>query len=77
MVCMDCQNTCDSGSDEDNCITVQIPQDELKSSYSIHQLIQDSMNEEYMERDCEVCGKRILERDIFYCRYDLVKKSCN
>ena len=64
---MDCQNTCDSGSDEDNCITVQIPQDNLKSSYSIHELLQDCMNEEYMERDCEVCGKRILE-----CNYLII-----
>ena len=74
---MDCQNACDSGSDEDNCITVQIPQDNSKSCYSVQDLVQECMNVEYIERDCERCGQRIINSYRFDYRYYLVKKSCD
>lgn len=56
MECLECHHRDRTPSDEENCITVQLPKGEL-NSFLLSDLVSESMHEEFIERDCEYCNK--------------------
>lgn len=60
MECQNCHHQDVSPSDEENCIIVQIPSRTDVTSYNISDLIRDSQDVDYIERDCPSCQTSIF-----------------
>lgn len=66
MECQDCHMHINTPSDEENCITVQIPtQTEGVESVSLSDLISECIQTEMFDRECPSCHHRNTKDFIF------------
>lgn len=66
MECEECHEHLDTPSDEENCITVQIPsQSEGIDFVNLSDLIHDSIQTEVFDRECPSCNHRMMKEYFF------------
>ena len=59
MQCQQCQHEDETPVDQENCLTIQIPESSSVSSYTLGGLLDGIYEEDYIERDCPCCNTRI------------------